>query len=339
VFVDGFTLSSGRTTGWERYVQLLVAEMQRDDRGLDITVLEPKRGTSRLQWEEWDLPRFTSRLARSDLVHSPAAPPAPVIGRARRVLTVHDATFLAHPEWASRVGRVYYRHALKLALSRKSVRVVTPSASVQLDLHLCGVTPERVRVARPGVASSSAISPARPPHLPREVDSHFFLFVGTREPRKNLDTLLDAWLRMGQTSANLVLVGRAGWGTTGRLPPQVHLLGSINDSQLQWLYQNASALVAPSHYEGFGLPTIEALAHGTLVLASDIPVNREIAGAVAHYFLPTNTSALAGLLKAVIPRSLQSFDEQAARRAHAEQFTLRRFGDEMAEVYRWGMLA
>jgi len=122
-----------------------------------------------------------------------------------------------------------------------------------------------------------------------------YLFVGTIEPRKNHSYLLDAFDRLWKRGKDisLCLVGKVGWKcesligrieTHPELNKRLFMLTGLTDSELGFCYAKAKALVYPSFVEGFGLPLIEALGRGLPVLASDIPVFREIVGEAARYF-------------------------------------------------------
>jgi len=142
-----------------------------------------------------------------------------------------------------------------------------------------------------------------------------FLCVGTLEPRKNLDVLIDAFddlWRDGQ-KVSLVLIGKEGWLCDELLirirkhPQQGKFLfwfNDVGDADLARAYRQASALIFPSIVEGFGLPLVEALSQGLPVIASDIPVFREIAKDSARYFSPTDPAALALVIKTHLADSL-----------------------------------
>ena len=139
-------------------------------------------------------------------------------------------------------------------------------------------------------------------------DTSVFLTVGTIEPRKNHAFLLDAFdsLWSGQSDACLCLVGRYGWLSADLIDriqshPQwgrkLFWFDDLSDTELTYCYRNARALVFPSVAEGFGLPLIEALREGCPVVASDIPVFREIGKAHCAYFSLTDSEALTAMLR------------------------------------------
>lgn len=131
-----------------------------------------------------------------------------------------------------------------------------------------------------------------------------FLAVGTIEPRKGHDQLLDAFDELWRRGVDvgLVLVGKAGWKVedlVGRIEGHAEAGGrllwqrGISDEFLDHLYEEAAALVVPSRGEGFGLPLVEAARYGTAILARDLPVFREVAGDHASYFAATDAAGLA----------------------------------------------
>jgi glycosyltransferase involved in cell wall biosynthesis len=187
--------------------------------------------------------------------------------------------------------------------------VVTPSRAVADEVvEAFGIRQELVIATPLGVDGSWATaSPADDAWLAaRGLPRDFVVFTGAREPRKNLATLLDAHRRARETGTtpDLVLAGPSGWGPD--LPAGqsgVHMTGWLSREDLRSLVARARASVLPSHYEGFGLPVLEAMAAGTPVLASDIPVHREVTGGLARLLPPSDADAWAEALLTVPDRS------------------------------------
>jgi len=178
-------------------------------------------------------------------------------------------------------------------MAHKRLRPAPPVASFRMGIEL-DLTDES---QRPGKRLRSAFA-ARPPYLT----------VGTIEPKKNLPFLLDAFERLWEHHPDvpLVVVGRVGWNsetTCERLRSLIaagrplHWFSNIEDHELSWCYQNARALIYPSVIEGFGLPLLEALLQGCPVLASDIPIFREIGDGHCRYFPLDDVSKLCQLVE------------------------------------------
>ena len=271
-------------------------------------------------WSRLPLPPVEVFAGRIDVFHATnfVAPPAL---RAASVVTVHDLTFLRHPEWVTpAVAR--YRALVPRALRSGRAVVVTPSQAVADEVREAfGLAEDRV------IATPLGVDPAWGRAVPADpgssaghgLPSEYVVFTGAREPRKNLATLLEAHRRARATGPvpDLVLVGPTGWGTElGAEHPGVHVTGWLDRGELLSVVAGARASVLPSHYEGFGLPVLEAMAAGTTVLASDIPAHREVAGGFAHLVAPTDADAWAAALLA-----LGSVEPDPAARAWALSHT------------------
>lgn len=229
----------------------------------------------------------------------------PAFGRS--AVFIHDFMFLTSPQWFTPKERIYF--VLMPATVRRATVVFTSSATEA----------ERVRrragrrpVVPVGLAVGSTLAnatPRRPADL--EVDG-FLLSVGRLNERKNLATAIVAALESGRLSERfpLLVVGESG-GRSGDLPPEaagavdagaVRFLGFTDDAELAWLYAHTDGLLFLSHDEGFGMPTLEALQFGTPVIASDIPVFREIVGELGTFVDPLDVDAVASAIRALPPR-------------------------------------
>jgi len=142
-----------------------------------------------------------------------------------------------------------------------------------------------------------------------------FLMVSTIEPRKNHAYLLDAFDQLWQQGlpVKLLIVGRVGWKVEQlmsrlmshpQLNTQLFLRHDLTDAELSYCYEHATALVFPSITEGFGLPVIEAFQHGLPVIASDIPVHREIAGELAYYVNLDDARSLVSVIQDIQQRGV-----------------------------------
>lgn len=243
------------------------------------------------RWERWTL---AGELLphRLDVLHSPDFIP-PQGGAKRRLITVHDLNFIYYPEFLTRESMRYYADQIAWAV-RVADHISADSHATRYDLieHL-RVPPQKVTTIHlaanplyarpyPDTAVQQTLSQL---HLPRG----FILAVGTLEPRKNYPFLLRAYRALRQArhlDVPLVLVGKKGWlyeeifRTIDELGLQacVRHLEGVYDEQLAHLYHAAGVLVTPSHYEGFGLPALEAQHCGCPVIVSNRGSLPEIVG-------------------------------------------------------------
>jgi glycosyltransferase involved in cell wall biosynthesis len=226
------------------------------------------------RWWLWGLAREAGRLG-ADVLHGPdfAVPYLPL---RPGVLTLHDLSPWMDPRWHHAARRVKTRTPVLLKL-RIPAMVITDSEAVRREAIARFEFPEDRVVAVP-LAAPPWLKPAEPPPC-----HPYFLFVGTLEPRKNVLSLIEAWREIRKDyEVDLVLAGRRRPDAPA-LPGLAGLrwMGEVPDTQLAQLYSGALAFVYPSHYEGFGLPVLEAMQCGACVIASSAV--REAGGGAAVY--------------------------------------------------------
>lgn len=246
------------------------------------------------------------------------------------VVTIHDLTFFTNPEWHERAKVPFFQRAIRYAAQRATVLVsVSEFTKRQLDEFLPDHSP--VVVAPHGVdlaqfsLEGDDVALFDAAQLPR--GRRFVLFVGTVEPRKGLDVLLDAFQAVAADEPDLELwiAGQAGWGTSeldralvdGPFASRIRRLGFVADSLLPALYRTATLVAYPSRGEGFGLPVLEALACGATVITTADTVMAEVAGDAATLVPVGDAAALA----AAISTNLDQPRSREASRTRAQHFT------------------
>ena len=291
----------------------------------------------RALYDAWQLaraPRAEWVVPGSQVVHATtwAVPPT----RLPLVVTVHDLAFLHDASHFTLRGNRYFRRSLD-DVRRHADAVVVPSRATAdecvaagIDVARVHVVPHGVDAVRPDPAAVSAwrarLGLARP----------YVLWCGTVEPRKNLATLLQAFAAMRGVPADLVLVGPPGWGDVpvhpqGLDPRRVHALGHVSREDLATAYAGAAAFCFPSLREGFGLPVLEAMAHGVPVVTSAGTACAEVAGDAGLLVEPTDVDGMARALEAAVE---DDGTMAAASRARAAAFTWSEAAARTAEVYR-----
>jgi glycosyltransferase involved in cell wall biosynthesis len=245
------------------------------------------------------------------------------------VMTVHDLSPWLDPAWQPDAKRIRRRTAALLRLKIPTM-VITPTEAIRRAVIDRFHAVESRVVAVPLAASSRfhAVAGAVP-------ERPFFLFVGTLEPRKNVAMLVDAWREVRKThDIDLVIVGRTRSDFSPLTEePGLRLLGPVPDDELPALYSAARAVVYPSLYEGFGLPVLEAMQCGAVVVTSRDPAITEVAGDAAVLVGALDAKALSDALASIAesPHSFAPLRERALQRA--KQFSWQRTAELTQDVY------
>jgi glycosyltransferase involved in cell wall biosynthesis len=218
---------------------------------------------------------------------------------ARPVVLVHDLIPITHPQYCRAGERE--RHAARMRNALTMARGILCNSNYTLETLRAFAAGAGLPMP-PAVVAPLASALPDPVSRPRPLPHPYFVVVGTIEPRKNHKVLLEAWLRlaqeMGAHAPRLVLIGQRSWDCAAvieqieraELAGTVIERGVVTDDELAAWLQHAQALLMPSWIEGYGLPIAEALAAGVPVIASDLDVFREIAGAVPDYAPPHDSA-------------------------------------------------
>lgn len=297
----------------------------------------------RLVQEQIMLPRCVQK-GRCDLLHFPAGTGL-FFSSAAHVLTIHDLCYLKHPEWFP-ASRVRYYKALMGKNARNAARIFADSQATAQDVEeFLAIPGDRIDVIPlgidPGFAPASAETRAT---LRRRIPlpEHFFLFVGTLEPRKNIPTLIRAWSKLAADLPDLVLAGRTGWKVSkedlqqlaGKESHRLHFLDHVPGSLLPALYSEAQVFVYPSFMEGFGLPPLEAMACGTPVITSKCSSLPEVTGDAALLVSPEDEEALFGALECLAGNKALRLQMSGQGLHQAARFSWKQTAAMTVEGYR-----
>ncbi len=284
---------------------------------------------------------------RLDLLHSPDFIP-PYNGSHRSVITVHDLTFLHYPEFLTTESRRYYNQQIESAVARAD-HILTDSEATRSDvLDMLHTPPHKVTTVLLGIGGEfhpveeAAIKAFAAIHnLPRG----YILFVGTFEPRKNLDGLLCAYAQLRadlKDAPPLVLAGQRGWlyedlfALCEQLDLGSHViwLENLPHMDLPALYSGASVLCLPSFYEGFGFPPLEAMACGTPTVVSNRASLPEIVGEAGLLCEPNDPDSIADAIRCVLTDSTLAKELRRRGLIQSATFSWRETAQQTLAIYR-----
>jgi glycosyltransferase involved in cell wall biosynthesis len=355
----GFDLSirAFNRAGNARYAQSLFDALRAQASHSDLTLVPlalpapfnalsagPKRKAVTLFWELVYVPFLLPALCRRhqcDLLHATSpmplrAMPLPVVA------TVMDAIPLLFPEWFTPVMGARLRRWLRRTVTHADY-LISISENTAGDIQR--LFPERaipITVTHLGsfLDSFEPAEQVAPPH-----GRPYILSVGTLEPRKNLSTVLEAFARLAAGMAeppDLVVAGATGWmaGDVERrvaklgLLDRIRLVGFVTDAELRLLYRDASMLVYPSLYEGFGIPPLEAMGQGCPVISSNVSSLPEVIGDAGLLVDPTSVQQVADAMRVVLEDQELAGSLRRLGHQRAEQFSWSRCARETEDVYR-----
>lgn len=349
-------------TGNEVYVRSLLRAFAEIDKesdffayvsGKEAESLIPRRFTVRQVASNpyrrlgWDLARHV-RNDRPDLLHVQYT--APLTCSTPIVATVHDVSYIEHPEYFTSVRRSQLRMTVARTISRAAMIITVSEFSRNSILRTYNISPDKVR----------AIPNAANPHfrpIGRDgarkavrdsfgVEQPFVFSVGDLQPRKNQIGLIAAFAsvltRFPQLRHHLILSGKETWYTpkvreaarNSGFADRIHFTGFVTDPELLNLYNACDCFVFPSFYEGFGLPILEAMTCGRAVACSNTSAMPEVADGAGLLFNPHDSEDIARALKDILMDSELRCRLERLGLQRAALFTWQKSARATLDVYR-----
>ena len=339
-----------RIGGTSTYIRGLLGAFKQLDKHHDVTVLLSRKMKGNAGFDDYRTAKLLTpshhRIERTalslellrfnfDVHHAPDFIP-PRRGGRRHVITVMDLSFLHFPEFMTIDSQQYYNQQIADAVQHAD-HILTISEATKTDLiDMLKVPSEKISVQL--LAANHLFYPR--PHS--EIDSvlekyglpkDYFLFVGTFEPRKNIDGLVKAYRQLIDDSngdvPKLVLVGNPGWLfddirkniTAQKIDDYLIWCEGVPVEDLPRLYSGAIALLMPSIYEGFGFPVLEAMQCGTPPITSNVSSLPEVAGDVGLLVNPHDTTEIADAMRYVMDHPDWRQEQTTLALQRAKKFT------------------
>jgi len=347
-------------TGIGRYIRNLVIYIQKSDTKNDyVLFIKPEDENSiksalnspRISYRAVNIPWHTlkeqvqfPRLIKKEkieLMHFPYFA-VPILYKGSYIVTIHDL-ILHHfstgqastlPFFVYQAKRAAYKIVMKKAADKAEKIIAVSNATKQEIIDHLNVPKEKIDVTYEGFDIGEKSKDIELPKNP------YFLHVGNVYPHKNVELLLTAFSKISK-NANLLIVGKKDYfmnrlikfADTHGMNKNVIFLHTVSDDELVSYYKNASGVVVSSFMEGFGLPAVEAMAYGTLVISSDIPSLREVTGGNALFFDPYSKSDLIEKLNLVLNPTQELNDMKKDAKKYVQKYTWEKMAKETVRIY------
>lgn len=226
----------------------------------------------------------------------------------KRITVIHDLSAVTHKEFHNTASHIVQRISLPAILRRTDSIICNSYYTKQDIMKVYGIDKSKIQVIYPAVNTPSILdsSDANFSFLSQS----YFLCVGTIEPRKNYDTVIQAFDKVYQShpDIHLVIVGMAGWKnesfdkvlSQSAAKSNIHITGFVTASQLDPIYMNAFAFISASHFEGFGIPILEAASRQLPLIVADNSSQKEIVGDRGILFSSTNIDQLKNAMETML---------------------------------------
>lgn len=367
--IDVLSANKQKRTGVEQYCRSLIEHMKTHrleggervvlysiDKLGDALGTFPQGWTSRvLKWpprQGWMSLRVSwEMLRRKPSVLFVPGQALPVVCPRATVTTIHDLAFARRSDLYEPATRKRLKRVTKRAI-KKATKIIVPSEATKKDLvELYHVAEARV-VVIPEAADTNLFrrytqEETRPALQKYRLGTNFFLVVGRLEKKKNIINLIRAFelfkSRRGMGDPfELVFVGEPGYGC-GEMKKyfelsshkaQIRQLGYVEDEEVAQLMSQAIAYLFPSWYEGFGIPNLEAMAAGTVLVSSDIPAHREVVGDAGLLVAPEEPEAWAHALERIVKDGTLRTELIAKGAERVKQFSWQKTAEQTWEVLK-----
>lgn len=342
----------GQPTGFGFYVSNLTENLKKIDSKNEYILARPQSEVDfstpqRFIWDQFKFPSL-ARKSGADLLHQPCFS-APLLFSGPVVVTIHDIISILFPQNIPFASRMFYSKWMPFSYA-KARHIISISESTKRDIvRVLKIPASKITVIHNGYDAkfkkridASQISQMRNKYsLPQD----YLLHIGTLEPRKNLDFLIDVFYEAIRDRKNsnlsLVITGKKGWYFEGlfekvrklELEDKVIFTGYVDEQDKGAIYQGAKIFTFPSLYEGFGLPPLEAMACGVPVISSNTSSMPEVIGAAGILLSPKDKRAWVEAITKVNRDDILYGEMKKKNAAQVEKFDWEKTAQKTIEVY------
>lgn len=321
----------------------LAGEIKKLNLGQNFKIIFVKK-TNRFGWNFWHLPNYL-RKNPVDVFHTQYIAPFWLSKNTKIVLTIHDISFNFFPEYIKKSDLFFLKTLIPRSIRRADKIITVSQNERQQIIDFYKIPTEKVDCAYNGVdfeRFSRACSTEEKENIRKKyiLPEKFLLYIGTLQPRKNIPVAIEALKNLDMP---LILAGNRNAHNFDKkideamkkynLQKSVIFPGWIDEEDKPALLQMAACFVFPSLYEGFGIPIIEAMAAGTPVVCSDIPVLREIGKDAALFGDPKNSKDFSEKINSVLSDENLRRDLIQKGKNIAQNFTWQKTAKKTLGIY------
>ncbi len=291
-------------------------------------------------WNKYQWPYIETLTRKNpDISHSPT--PVPLPSKSKKIITIHDLCFLDSPEFVMPQIQQYYSRYFKRYVDSADAYIFNSNFTKK---RFFKYFPHAEKKKNKVIYLNSPIDKSQE-IKPKDFNlkDDFILHIGTIEPRKNISNLLDAMeIVRKKCDTKLILAGSLGWETEEvkerialmNKEKKIFYFGYLKDQEINYLYKKAKAVIFPSHYEGFGLPIMEAAREQKIVLASRLPVFEELYKDYPIYFDKNNPNDIAEKI-INLDQNTELFKEKALQsKIISEKFSSHKVASQHLDFYK-----
>lgn len=325
----------------ESEIKSLLAENPTAKTRINVKLQKYPPSVQNLLWNTLNQNSIASQLPKVQVFHSwdwlqPPDKKLPIVS------TIHDLAMLRFPETAHPQILKMHQVSWQKLKARQSHLIAISRATKQDVVELLEYPRELVHVVYEALptefaAVTQTLDATKTERLKTklQLDKPYILFVGTREPRKNIQRLIQAWEPLAK-DIQLIIAGEVGWDQTEKIQSEnLRFLGRVSDQELAVLYREAQLFAYPSLYEGFGLPILEAFYSGTPVVTSNLSSMEEVAGNAAALIDPLSVESLrAGIETILKEKPEQKQQRRQKMKIRLQMFDWQRVAQETLKVYQ-----
>jgi glycosyltransferase involved in cell wall biosynthesis len=305
------------------------------------------KSANKFTWNLWILPNYL-RTNPVDIYHTQYILPFCIDKKIKLITLIHDISFNFYPGLIKWLDLFFLKILIPWSLKRADKILAVSEFTKKEIINYYHINPEKIAVVHNSgeedliaeIPEEKLLAIKKKYNLPEK----FILYLGTMQPRKNLPVMLETLVKLKNSGWQLVLAGKINDYNQDpkidsiikkfSLEKEVIFTGFVAEPEKATLFKLARVFCAPSLYEGFGIPILEAMRMGTPAVVSDIPPHHEVAGETVLYFPPQNAEDL----KAKIIELNENFElrEQLIRnaKARAQTFSWKKTAEKTLEIYQ-----